>query len=76
MLDELTETFLTAFREPLCKTLGVVDLTGKPIEDTISQVLWLDSAQSMSMTTQQRALHIKEETRFRQAVQCTTCHLP
>ena len=47
--EELTETFLTAIREPLGTTLAVVDLTGKPIDDVISRVLRLDNAQSMSM---------------------------
>ena len=56
--------------------LGFVDLTGKPIEDVISRVLRLDSAQSMSMTSLQCALLDEEETSFRKAVQCTTCPNP
>ena len=75
MTEELTETLLTAIRELVRITLAVVDLTGKPIEDVISRVLQHDSAQSMSMTTLQRALPT-EETHFRQAVQCTTCFNP
>ena len=74
--EELTETFLTAFREPLDTDLAVVDLTGKPIEHVMSRVLRLDNAHSMSMTTLQRVFRVEEETRVRQAVQCTTCLNP
>ena len=42
--EELTEIFLTGFREPLRKTLQVVDLIGQPIEEVIRRVLCLDSA--------------------------------
>ena len=38
--------------------------TGKPIEDVIRRVLGLANAQSMSMTTLQRALPAEEENRF------------
>ena len=63
-------------REPLRTTLAVVDLTGNPIEDVISRVLRLDSAQSMSITSLQNTFPTTEEIRFREAVQCTTCHNP
>ena len=75
-MEELTELFLTKLWEPLRITLAVADLTGKPIEDVISRVLRLDSAQSMSMTSLQCALLDEEETSFRKAVQCTTCPNP
>ena len=73
---ELTEIFLTGFPEPLRTTLQVVDLIGQPIEEVIRRVLHLDSAESMSMIPLQSALLTTEETRFRQAVQCTTCLNP
>ena len=76
MTEELTETLLTAIRELVRITLAVVDLTGKPIEDVISRVLQLDSAQSMFMTALQRTLPTEEETHCHQAVQCTTCLNP
>ena len=71
--EELTETFLTALRETLPMTLAVVDLTGKGIEDIIRRFLLLDSAQSMSMNIRQRVLQTEEDTRFHQAIQCSTC---
>ena len=74
--EELTEIFLIGLLEPLRTTLQVVDLTGNPIEDVISRVLRLDSAQNMSMTSLQNALPTMEETRFWQVVQCTTCLNP
>ena len=53
-----------------------MDLSGQPIEEVIRRVLCLDSAQSMSMASLQEALPTTEETRFKQAVQCTTCLNP
>ena len=74
--EELTEIFLTGLREPLRTTLQLMDLTGQPIEEVIKRVLRLNSAQSMSMSTLQEALPTAEESRFRQAIQCTTCLNP
>ena len=70
--EELTEVFLTGLWKPLRTTLALVDLIGNPIKDVISRVLRLDSVQSMSMPSLQNALPTMEETRFRQAVLCTT----
>ena len=74
--EELTEIFLTGLREPLRTMLQLMDLSGQPTEEVIRRVLHLDSAQSMSMTSLQEALPTTEETRFRQAIQCTTCLNP
>ena len=74
--EELTDIFLTGLREPLRTTLQLMDLSGQPIEEVIRRVLRLDSAQSMSMSSLQEALPTTEETRFRQAIQCTTCLNP
>ena len=74
--EELTEIFLTGLREPLRTTLQIMDLSGQPIEEVIRRVLRLDSAQSMSMASLQEALPTTEETRFKQAIQCTTCLNP
>ena len=74
--EELTEIFLTGLREPMRTTLQIMDLSGQPIEEVIRRVLRLDSAQSMSMASLQEALPTTEETRFKQAIQCTTCLNP
>ena len=71
--EELTEIFLTGFREPLRTTLQVGDLSGQTIEEVIRRVLCLDNAQSMSISSLQDALPTTEETQFKQVVQCTTC---
>ena len=74
--EDLTKIFLIGLREPLRTTLQVIDLSGQPIEEVIRRVLRLDSAQSMSMASLHEALPTTEETRFKQAVQCTTCLNP
>ena len=76
---DVKETFSTTLREPHQKMLAVLDFTKSTIDQVIEKVLDMDrlwNSNNMSMEALQKALLTKEELRFRQAVQCTTCLNP
>ena len=76
---DVKETFSTTLREPHQKMLAVLDFTKSTIDQVIEKVLDMDrlwNSNNMSMEALQKALLTKEELRFRQVVQCTTCLNP
>ena len=76
LTNHLKDAFLARLREPLSTTLALTDFSQHTIEQVVAHVLALDRAHhnnSFSMCTLQTTLPTTEDTRFRQALQCTTC---